>query len=143
MSATAIVPDIQAPPLEEFSLGELAEKLREIQLKKRELNAEIKQLDKTAAMIEPVVLQKMDELGVTATKTGNAAIAISENEVPIISGEAERGWSELFEHIQATNSFHLLQRRLSLTACQELHKLGQLPPMLKMLTKRSVNVRKG
>ena len=105
------------------------------------VKAEIDQLNKllkikkeTYDVNESELFTALDAAGVTRIANDACSVSINESEVPQVDD-----WDELYQHIQSTGDFSLLQRRASSTSYSELLKAGISVPGVTPRTVRRLN----
>jgi len=104
-------------------IGELATKLFELKAEKTRLNAEVSMLEPQIKETEKELLNKMREEKLLKLSNDLGTIYISPQVVPDVVN-----WDMFYEYIGRTNSFHLLERRLTKTAFREMVENGESVP---------------
>ena len=100
------------------------------------LNKRLKEFREALDQVDRLLLKKMDDEGLSRTANNMASVSINEDIVPDVTN-----WDALYEHVQETGDFSLIQRRVSSTAYRELLKLGEQVPGLESRTIRRINFR--
>ena len=100
------------------------------------LNKRLKEFREALDQVDRLLLKKMDNEGLSRTANDMASVSINEDIVPDVTN-----WDKLYEHVQETGDFSLIQRRVSSTAYRELLKLGEQVPGLESRTIRRINFR--
>jgi len=100
------------------------------------LNKRLKEFREALDQVDRLLLKKMDDEGLSRTANSMASVSINEDIVPDVTD-----WDKLYEHVQETGDFSLIQRRVSSTAYRELLKLGEQVPGLESRTIRRINFR--
>jgi hypothetical protein len=100
------------------------------------LNKRLKEFREALDQVDRLLLKKMDDEGLSRTANNIASVSINEDIVPDVTN-----WDALYEHVQETGDFSLIQRRVSSTAYRELLKLGEQVPGLESRTIRRINFR--
>ena len=100
------------------------------------LNKRLKEFREALDQVDRLILRKMDNEGLNRTANSLASVSINEDIVPDVTN-----WDKLYEHVQETGDFSLIQRRVSSTAYRELLKLGEQVPGLESRTIRRINFR--
>ena len=100
------------------------------------LNKRLKEFREALDQVDRLLLRKMDNEGLNRTANSLASVSINEDIVPDVTN-----WDKLYEHVQETGDFSLIQRRVSSTAYRELLKLGEQVPGLESRTIRRINFR--
>ena len=101
-----------------------------------DLNAQLKELNKSKEELDWQLLNQLDEQGLSRTANDKASVSINQDTVPDVTD-----WDALYEHINSTKDYSLLQRRVSSTAYKELLKLGEEVPGLQPREIRRINFR--
>jgi len=101
-----------------------------------DLNAQLKVLNKSKEELDWQLLNQLDEQGLSRTANDKASVSINQDTVPEVTD-----WDALYEHINNTKDYSLLQRRVSSTAYKELLKLGEEVPGLQPREIRRINFR--
>lgn len=122
----------------EVTLADLATQRDVLRERKRELETEVKSIDKALAENELLIIERLDGMGVNKFAVGKLSFSISENTV----GNVE-DWDQVHAYIRDNNAFHLVQRRLANAAYKELLDMGDSLPGVVPFNKRSLNFRKG
>lgn len=100
------------------------------------LNSELKELNKSKDDLDYKLLTQLDEQGLSRTANDKASVSINQDTVPDVTD-----WDALYQHINSTKDYSLLQRRVSSTAYKELLKLGEDVPGLQPREIRRINFR--
>jgi len=119
-----------------MNINELIEARASVKSEKVALNAQLKELNKTESELDYQLLTKLDEQGLSRTANDKASVSINQDTVPDVTN-----WDALYEHINTTKDYSLLQRRVSSTAYKELLKLGEEVPGLQPRENRRINFR--
>ena len=101
-----------------------------------DLNAQLKEINRTKEELDYQLLTKLDEQGLSRTANGDASVSINQDTVPEVVD-----WDAFYAYVKATDDFSLLQRRVSSTAYKELRKLGEEVPGLQPREIRRINFR--
>ena len=118
------------------TIGTKIDTLHNIREQKRALEKEIESLQEQAAMLESELIDQMDAEGVTKSTGKHASVNIGENVKPSVED-----WDAFYRYINRTKSFHLLERRPSVTGCRELFELKGKIPGVVPFTQRKINIR--
>ncbi len=100
------------------------------------LNKESKDLAKTRIPLEAELKLAADAVQLTAGKSSTFKWEIVAETVPQAAD-----WEEFYEYIKENNYFHLLQKRPTTLACQELWSQGKVIPGIEKFTKQKINVK--
>ena len=119
-----------------MNINELIEQRSKVKNELTELNAQLKELRKKQDDLDSQLLTKLDEQGLSRTANDKASVSINQDTVPEVTD-----WDAVYEHINTTKDYSLLQRRVSSTAYKELLKLGENVPGLQPRDIRRINFR--
>lgn len=123
--------------MSEPTTKELMARMFEIRAAKAALNEKIKALDTEWKTLEHEVLSQMAKQGSSKVSVDGLGTAIlSKTLLPTV-----QDWDALYEHIKATDAFHLLQRRVSTPAFRELIEAGEVIPGVQAFEDVSINLR--
>lgn len=117
--------------------SDIIAKLVENRDEKRRLKEREKELNDEWRELELELLVRLDEQGMRKASTDLGTASITEAVVPQVTD-----WDLLYEHIQNTGDFYLLQRRPAAAAFRELNDAGELVPGMEPYTKRTISLRK-
>ncbi len=117
------------------TIGSLIDDMHANREARKHLEAQIKTLKSAYEEMELQLMDTMQEIDVSAVKGSKAAARISELTVPTI-----HDWNAAVEHIIATNSTHLLQRKINSVGYRELLNMGEDIPGVSPFTKRSISL---
>ena len=106
-----------------MKIGEIATKLFELKNEKARLNKEVSLLEPLIKETEKELLDKMRTNGLLKVSNDLGTVYISPQVVPDVVN-----WDMFYEYIGRTNSFHLLERRLTKTAFREMVENGESVP---------------
>ena len=119
-----------------MNINELIEARAKVKEELTALNTELKELRKEQEELDYALLTQLDEQGLSRTANDKASVSINNDTVPDVTD-----WDALYEHINSTKDYSLLQRRVSSTAYKELLKLGEEIPGLRPREIRRINFR--
>jgi len=120
-----------------ISLGDTINEMFELRERKRELNAELKDIEQAIRDLEGQILQGLDEQGVQQTRTGRATATISEQTIPSV-----QDWDAVYDYVRENEAQYLFERRLAAGAWRELHESGETVPGTEPYVRRTVNLRR-
>jgi hypothetical protein len=117
--------------------GAMIAELVRIRDRKRELEAELKDLNEQWEGLKSKVLYKMEQEGSNriSSKDGGMVI-LSEIVVPQIVD-----WDAFETYVQESGNLYLLQRRVATKAYRELVEAGQEVPGIQPFVKKDINLR--
>ena len=87
--------------------------------------------------LEMELLVRLDEQGMLKASTVDGTASITEVVMPMV-----QDWDAVYEHIQETGDFYLLQKRPAAAAFRELNDSGEKIPGIEPYTKQSISLRK-
>jgi len=119
-----------------MNINELIEARAKVKDAMAGLNSELKELRQTQDDLDYKLMTQLDEQGLSRTANDKASVSINSDTVPDVTD-----WDALYEHINSTKDYSLLQRRVSSTAYKELLKLGDNVPGLQPREIRRINFR--
>lgn len=95
------------------TFGGCADKLFELKAKRAEVKTQLDDIDEDIKAIKEHIIQKMPKTD-TGASGKKARIKIVTKEIPQV-----KDWEAFYKYVKRTNSFDLLQRRLSVAAVAE------------------------
>ena len=119
-----------------MNINELIEARAKVKDAMAGLNSELKELRQTQDDLDYKLMTQLDEQGLSRTANDKASVSINSDTVPDVTD-----LDALYEHINSTKDYSLLQRRVSSTAYKELLKLGEDVPGLQPREIRRINFR--
>ena len=120
-----------------MKLNEQIDKMYELRLKKKGLEAQIKEINSEVSAMEQQLLERLDEVGTTTAKGALASATIATSLLPQIED-----WGAVSEWIMANDGLYLCHRRISSGPWKELRDSGQHIPGITPYTKTSISLRK-
>jgi predicted transcriptional regulator len=118
------------------SLGTLVDKLWAIREKRRELDAQVKELEGQASDLESEIMETMAEQGLDKMSGAMASVSITTNTVANVES-----WDDFLAFVYKKKYGHLLQRRVSDPAYRELLEQGVKVPGVNPFNKQRLNLR--
>lgn len=109
----------------------------EVRDEKRRIRERETELTDKWKSLEMELLVRLDEQGMLKASTGEGTASITETVLPNVSD-----WEAVYEHIQKTGDFYLLQKRPAAAAFREITTSGEVIPGMDVYTKRSISLRK-
>ena len=131
MSNTAEVIDIDERTIDDL-IKQRAQTMRELKVAK----SVVKQLKQDQDELDRLLMWKMDRSGVTRVGNNEASVSVNTETVADVTD-----WESVYQHIQTTGDFSLIQRRISSTAYRELLNMGEAVPGLQPREIRRINFR--
>jgi hypothetical protein len=117
---------------------EEAKLLRTLKDKLDGIAAEHKEAEEAYNAQKQTILDLMQAQGISSTKIpGVAALSVTKKEIAVAED-----WGQIFEYIHENNMAHILQKRLSSSAVEELEGMGTQIPGIGHTTTFTLNVRK-
>lgn len=119
-----------------MSIGKKIDAMEQVRAKKRALEEKIKEHDQEYAKLEEELLELMDKEGVTKSTGARASASVSTSIRPSVED-----WDSFYKYIHRHKYYHLLERRPSVTGCNELMEgKGKIPGVVPFV-KRRINLR--
>jgi len=123
-----------SPPV---ATSDIIKSLVEVRDERQRISARDKELIDKWRSLELELLGRLDEQGMLKASTLAGTASITETVLPQVVD-----WDAVFEHIQETGDFYLLQKRPAAAAFRELIQAGQSVPGMEVYTKRAISLRK-
>lgn len=125
------------PKVKITALGPAIDKLSALRERKRELEAQIKEIEDDYSRWEEALLDKLKSDGVDKATGKTATASITKSVVADV-----QDWEAFHKFIKRTGYFHLLQKRVSEPAYRELLETkGTPPPGTQPFTKTKLYLR--
>lgn len=112
-------------------LWELREKKKQIKQAETDANAEIETL-------ETLLYERMDKEESTKGAGKYASVSLGTQEV--VQFTPETGYDDFIKYVAKSKNYHLLERRISQLAAQEVLRLKGALPGTQIFTKRKINL---
>lgn len=117
-------------------MGTMIDNLWALREEKRALEAQVEGVEEKIKALEGELIARMDQEGVDKSTGKKASVAVSETVVGNITD-----FDALCAFVKKTGYFHLLQRRVTDTACRELWEQKKPIPGVEPFTRRRINIR--
>lgn len=118
------------------NIGAKIDELHNKREQKRQLEAQVKQLQDEMAILENDLIAEMDKQGITKSTGALATISVTQNTRPSVED-----WDAFHAFIHRHKYYHLLERRPSVTGCNELFETkGKIPGVVPFV-QRKLNMR--
>lgn len=118
------------------TIGVKIDQLHNLREQKRQLEEQVKQLQAQMADLENDLIEDMDKQGVSKSTGALATVSISSNVRPSIDD-----WDAFYAYIHRHKYYHLLERRPSVSGCNELLETKGKIPGVVPFTQRKLNLR--
>lgn len=118
------------------TIGAKIDLLHDLREQKRELEEQVNQLKAQMAELENELIAEMDRQGVTKSTGGAATVSISTTVRPSVDD-----WDAFYAYIHRHKYYHLLERRPSVSGCNELLETKGKIPGVVPYTQRKLNIR--
>lgn len=120
-------------------LGDLIDAAFNLREKKRELEAQVKGVNEELSDLELLILQQLEDVGVTTARAAAASATITEQVLPQVTDfEETLEWiGEDFDERK-----HMLFRRISSGPFKEMLDAGEHVPGVETYVRRKVSIRK-
>lgn len=122
--------------MSEPTTGRLSDEYFLLREQKRQHEEAIKQLSDKMSLVETKLLEQMDKEGITKATGKKATVSVSENIRPNV-----QDWDAFYAFIHKHKYYHLLERRPSVSGCQELFETKGRVPGVVPFTQRRINMR--
>lgn len=121
------------------ALGNMIDLMWALREKRKVAEAEVEKLKAEITAIEADVEKQMDADGITKASGTKATLSFSFSTIADVQGD--EGWKQLYAYIKKTGYFHLLHKRVTDGAYQELLEAGKKVPGVLPFTKKRINLR--
>ena len=118
------------------TIGAKIDQLHSLREQKRQLEEQVKQLQAQMAELENDLIEDMDKQGVSKSTGALATVSISSNVRPSVDD-----WDVFYAYIHRHKYYHLLERRPSVSGCNELLETKGKIPGVVPFTQRKLNLR--
>lgn len=118
-----------------ITLGSQVDKIQDLKIRKKRLEAQAEELSKEITEEEQTLLAMMDLAQTTKAAGRTARVDVEESVYPSV-----KDWDRFYGYIHRMKYYHLLQRRVSVTGCRELFDRNGQIPGVEPFTKRSPKV---
>ncbi len=118
------------------TIGVKIDQLHTLREQKRQLEEQVKQLQGQMAELENELIEQMDKQGVSRSTGVNATVSISSSTRPSVDD-----WNAFYAYIRRHKYYHLLERRPSVSGCNELLETKGKIPGVVSFTQRKLNMR--
>lgn len=118
------------------TIGAKIDTLHDLREQKRALEEQVNQLKAQMAELENDLIAEMDKQGVTKSTGGAATVSISSSVRPSVDD-----WDAFYAYIHRHKYYHLLERRPSVSGCNELLETKGKIPGVVPFTQRKLNIR--
>lgn len=118
------------------TIGVKIDQLHTLREQKRQLEEQVKQLQGQMAELENELIEQMDKQGVSRSTGVNATVSISSSTRPSVDD-----WDAFYAYIHRHKYYHLLERRPSVSGCNELLETKGKIPGVVPFTQRKLNMR--
>lgn len=128
---------MHAVDVDERTIDDLIKERQAVTEQLRAANNLVKQIKEQQDDLDRLLMWKMDKTGVTRVGNDDASVSIGTDVVADVTD-----WESVYQHIQSTGDFSLIQRRVSSTAYRELLNMGENVPGMQPREIRRINFRK-
>lgn len=118
------------------TLGARIDELFFLREQKRQLEADIKELNKEMLAIETDILQRLNECGLTKVSGSKATVSTTQTVVPTV-----KNWDDFWEYVKTNDMHYLLTRSCSSPGFRELYNRGESIPGVEPFTKVNLSLR--
>lgn len=117
-------------------IGDKIDQLAALRDRKRELEAQVAEIEGEYKGIEEQLLEQLEAQGISASKGVTASCSITKSVVANVTD-----WDAVFKYVKKTGHFHLFQRRLTDASYRELLEAGKTVPGVEPFVKKRLNLR--
>lgn len=117
--------------------SDIIAQLVEVREERRRIRERDSELVEKWRSLEMELMVRLDEQGMLKASTADGTASITEVVMPMV-----QDWDAVYEHIQETGDFYLLQKRPAAAAFRELNDSGEKIPGIEPYVKRSISLRK-
>lgn len=103
--------------MSEVPLGKQIDKLAKLRKDKADLDAKLKDVEGQISTLKGEILASLQSSGMQKASSKTLTVSIKQDVMPEVTD-----WDAFYTFIKKSNSFHLLQRRVSTLAWRELHE---------------------
>lgn len=125
-----------AATLTDKPIGDLIDGMFALRERKRELEAQIKEIEGEYDGLSNTLLEKFEAEHATASRGSKATASVTTS----VTGNIVE-FDDLCKFVKRTGYFHLFERRISATAYRELLDSGKKVPGVETFVKKRVNLR--
>lgn len=120
-----------------MQLGDKIERMATLREEKRQLNAQISEINEEYNDLEAAILDELDQQGTRMSGSSRHRVGISEQTVPNVTD-----WEAVHEWAKNHDALYVFERRLASAPWRELHDGGQLIPGTEPFTRRKISLTK-
>lgn len=117
----------------DITIGELLERLRDQRGSKKAIEYQLKEVDAEIRATEMQIMERMDDIGITQSKSAIGSVTIGESIVPQTDN-----WEEFINYVREHDAFYLFQKRVAVLPYREIITSGKSVPGLLPFTKRKL-----
>ena len=117
--------------------GAMIDEMFELREAKKDLEAQIKELNNQMTLIEAELIHKLDAEETSMGRGKSASASVTKSEVPMVED-----WDTFGQYLIDNEMLYLLQRRVAVRAFRELKEAGEEIPGTTTFPKRTISLRK-
>jgi hypothetical protein len=118
------------------TIGTKIDELHDLREQKRVLESQIDDLKNTINELEYALIEQMDSEGVAKASGKKASVGVNSVTRPSVED-----WDAFYKFIHRNQYYHLLERRPSVTGCNELFETKGAIPGVVPFTQRKISLR--
>jgi hypothetical protein len=115
------------------TLHDHIEQLGALRMEKKKLGYEVRQLEERIRLKENELMNVMDDLQITESKSAAGKVSLGEAVYPQV-----QNWDEVYKFIHENEYYHMLEKRFAVLAYREVLGQGNNVPGVVPFTKRKV-----
>jgi len=119
------------------TLGACADKLYKLRAQRYELQRKVAEIKAQETQLKEHLIRELPKSEASGIAGRSARAKVTSKELPQVAD-----WGKFFAYVKRKNAFHLLQRRLSAPAIQEVWDDGKKVPGIEVYNKIDVSVTK-
>jgi ribosomal protein L4 len=121
-----------------ITIGVIIDKLWQIREDKKEIAKAEAEANAKIAALETLLYERMDKED--STKGAGKYASVSLGTQDVVQFTPESGYDDFIKYVAKSKNYHLLERRISQLAAQEVIKLKGKLPGTQVFTKRKINL---
>ena len=125
---------------EPVKIGAMIDAYWRVRERKRKFDAQSAEAEGELALLEERIKHALDDQKLVQGRGGKATATIEESVVPKMDEDNPKAWDTFYAFLHRKKAYHLLERRLSVTACREYLTRGVELPGVLPFKKRKLKV---
>jgi hypothetical protein len=129
-----------SPMPEPIKIGAMIDSYWRIRERKRRFDTQSAEAEGELALLEERIKHALDDQRLNQGRGSKATATIEESIVPKMNEDNPKAWDVFYAFLHRKKAYHLLERRLSVTACREFMARGVELPGVLPFKKRKLKV---